>query len=1592
VATFAIESDTTIEHDFPTLRAFVAEECDRRLRAYTAQPRDANEHFETEIEVLSGGYAYRQLFELVQNAADAIGEGGAGHGRIHVQLDRSRLIAANTGAALDRDGVVALLNARSSSKRAGQIGRFGIGFKSLLKLGGSVDLVSRSIGLRFDPDWCRSAIREHLGLSTSARAPGMRLAQVLDPTAPESPLWRYGPFDWATTVVTAEIVDASVYDRLTEEMVAFPAEFVLFLEADVELVLEVDNGLKRTITRRSDGDVFVVDDGTTESRWRLFQTKVGVTDASARADAQHLQARDEVPLAWAVPLGGREIAGRFWAFFPTQSETLASGILNAPWKLNSDRTNVIAGPWNAALMKEAAQLISDNIAKLSTAEDPGAPVSALPRQLERKDELAAALVDPLWDLLVGRAILANGAGRLDIAANLNRHPIEDGEALKWWSAFASDAGRNALVHPSCQSGRRRASRLEALTREAAARAPKDANPVLVPWSEAEWLEAAAGREAIKAIPFLHFVDEVVNARKIIAQQRIRSARIVPTHDGELIAPSQAIIAPISMAPSGLKAVLPAVADDQRAQRVLVETLTVKALSADVWESLLSDSFEKALSVDDQACWTTFWANFAEAPLSAATEFVSEIDASDLQFRNLQGVFRPRDELLAPVATERSRLLATYTLDQSFHQPHRDRLPDEIFGIYPPRRRGPVYDWEGLSWDRMKPYFDKVNELGWRRVTGNPQYGKLGVLNPEQINMPDGWRLLPVLPADHAAALTMRLIEAMESRPWNRQGDLSAQTLSLPPMTYGHATRRDKYETLTATHPLIFWLIRYGVLAVGKSLVRLKSLPVEVPDALATLGRPDGRRIQTVLRAHAAAVDIRVGRDTAELDPTPKNVFWQAVFTELELARSSFAELRPVWERAAVDEEVPARVPTTDGALSLGQIFVGLAGDAVAPLDDDGRIVLLSDPAAARWEAAGAQPLEDNSKVEIAEQLGDPLLLRDIFPELGPVLTTRLARRADAVWVRGLVERSGHRVTAPIVARDSTGLLMIDRDRFSALAWAEGRKAILEALVTAGLLEASAEELLKALSEARAREARAAVRAATDLPARLLKAVGGTSVPLVAILPEPVMEAITDGLGDQGISELALAVHGPTILTKLIAVLEAEGLQPPGRWGGEPARQFVVELGFPIEFATSASVRRDAELVVSGPIALPKLHDYQQGILDHLSSLLASGAGRRRAVVSLPTGGGKTRVAAEAVVRLVLNGQGQRSALWIAQTDELCEQSVQCFRQLWANLGAPGEDLRIVRLWGGQSNPTPPEAGEAIVIVASIQTLNARMEYESLEWLSRPGIVVIDECHHAIAPSYSSLLRWLDVQIGGESERDREPPVLGLSATPWRGRDDDESARLASRFDRRWLPADQEGLHQDLKRRKVLSELRYSPIHYDRPVNLTEADVRHFEQYGELPESVVEELGADPDRNDRILERVLKSDASSILLFANSVKHAQYLAARLHLAGCPAAAVSGETDRLARQHFIRRFRSGELRVLCNHSVLTTGFDAPRSDMIVISRPVFSAVRYMQMVGRGLRGPANGGTETCEVATVEDNILNYRDRLAHHYCRRFFDAVV
>ena len=113
-----------------SLVAYVEEKRSTILQVYRIQPELIREHFGTEQSVLSSGYRYRQVFEVVQNAADAILEAGEDGGRILVRVTQTHLYVGNTGAPLNKDGIIALLGANSSRKRKNQIGRFGLACRS----------------------------------------------------------------------------------------------------------------------------------------------------------------------------------------------------------------------------------------------------------------------------------------------------------------------------------------------------------------------------------------------------------------------------------------------------------------------------------------------------------------------------------------------------------------------------------------------------------------------------------------------------------------------------------------------------------------------------------------------------------------------------------------------------------------------------------------------------------------------------------------------------------------------------------------------------------------------------------------------------------------------------------------------------------------------------------------------------------------------------------------------------------------------------------------------------------------------------------------------------------------------------------------------------------------------------------------------------------------------------------------------------------------------------------------------------------------------------------------------------------------------
>jgi superfamily II DNA or RNA helicase len=164
------------------------------------------------------------------------------------------------------------------------------------------------------------------------------------------------------------------------------------------------------------------------------------------------------------------------------------------------------------------------------------------------------------------------------------------------------------------------------------------------------------------------------------------------------------------------------------------------------------------------------------------------------------------------------------------------------------------------------------------------------------------------------------------------------------------------------------------------------------------------------------------------------------------------------------------------------------------------------------------------------------------------------------------------------------------------------------------------------------------------------------------------------------------------------------------------------------------------------------------------------------------------------------------------------------------------------------------------------------------------------------------------------------------------------------------------------------------------LNAEEAEVTRRTRL--LPAAVLERVGRDESRTQRLLEDIESLPSEwPVLVFTASVLSAQVLAALLRVRGVQAAAVSGMTRMHERRRSIEQFRRGDIQVLTNCNVLTQGFDAPSVRALYIARPTFSPNAYIQMVGRGLRGTANGGKDECLVVNVEDTFGLFGEELAY-----------
>lgn len=385
------------------LGEFIVTETVKTLDSYRMQPRLVTEHSNQEYETAHGGYARRQLFELVQNSADALLEAQKGKS-ILIRLTRRFLYCADDGKPIDEDGVVGLMFDRMSSKRnTSAIGRFGKGFKSVLRVTDAPEFYSRSGSFLFDKT--HSALRI-ADVAQADQYPVLRLPEPIDPyNESDSDEEMQELMSWATNIVRLPLKPGA-HDDLAQQIRKFPPEFLLFVDHVRYLTIE-DSEVSRSFILQDRQGEFHLDTGEWTSRWRLFNT-THTLSSEARHDWGLNEDSDNVPISWAAPLDRLDRPGHFWAFFPTNTASLVAGILNAPWKTNEDRQNLLPGPYNDELIEAAARLIADELPGLSTQKDPARHLDALPRRHEAGDSKPGVLLrNRLSARLRGRAGGAN---------------------------------------------------------------------------------------------------------------------------------------------------------------------------------------------------------------------------------------------------------------------------------------------------------------------------------------------------------------------------------------------------------------------------------------------------------------------------------------------------------------------------------------------------------------------------------------------------------------------------------------------------------------------------------------------------------------------------------------------------------------------------------------------------------------------------------------------------------------------------------------------------------------------------------------------------------------------------------------------------------------------------------------------------------------------------------------------------------------------------------------------------------------------------------------------------------------------------------
>ena len=336
----------------------------------------------------------------------------------------------------------------------------------------------------------------------------------------------------------------------------------------------------------------------------------------------------------------------------------------------------------------------------------------------------------------------------------------------------------------------------------------------------------------------------------------------------------------------------------------------------------------------------------------------------------------------------------------------------------------------------------------------------------------------------------------------------------------------------------------------------------------------------------------------------------------------------------------------------------------------------------------------------------------------------------------------------------------------------------------------------------------------------------------------------------------------------------------------------------------------------------RLYGYQEEMLGRIGSAFRE---HRAVMAQMPTGTGKTYLLA-AIVKAYVNEGGRRLVLIVAHRRELVEQIKETCERF------------------GLSD---------VVRVKSIQWLHLHLDKID----GKPGMIVIDEAHHALAKTYRVL--W---------EAFPKAKILGLTATPYRlngrGFEDLFEVLVTSLSVREFI------------RMKRLALFDYVSIKGDSEEQRL---VDSLSKRGADGDFQIKEMGLVLN-NRPTIEKLFQTFSKYAgnkkgIVYAIDIAHAGAIAEFYREHGVNAVVIDSKTKSSLRKELIERFKKSDsslpIQVLVNVDIFSEGFDCPDVEVVQLARPTLSLAKYLQMVGRGLR--VSEGKECC---TIIDNVGLYR----------------